>query len=236
VKILAFYTASDPASVALRTPEAEASREVAGRRAVEALVAEAARLLLEAGLGARRLDSIALVRGPGSFTGLRVGAAAALGLARGSGVPLVAIGTLEPWAAAAFADPSLPRRCQVALDARRGEVYMGTFEALSARADGEALVPMRAVDRPRALPLAQAAAGLEAGVALVGDAREALLDLAAAGDRPGFSRAQASLSLWIARLVAAGAAGAIQPDELVLDYLRQPQAVARASGPAIGGA
>jgi tRNA threonylcarbamoyladenosine biosynthesis protein TsaB len=229
VKILALYTAGDPASVALRTPGREGAREIPDRSAVEALVASAAELLRESGLRMKELDGVALARGPGSFTGLRVGAAAALGLARGGRVPLFAVGTLETWAVAAFADPRLPSRCHVALDARRGEVYLGTFEAAtSPSGSGGPALPIT-VAGPRALPVADAALRLEPGVPVVGDGRDLLLGSADAADRAGFARPSEPLSLWLVRLVVGGSVPVMPLDDLALDYLRQPQAVARAA-------
>ena len=236
MKILAIYTASDPASVALWTPEGEAAREVPDRSAVEALVASAAELLRGSGLRMNKLDGVALARGPGSFTGLRVGAGAALGLARGAGIPLFAVGTLEIWAAAAFAEPGLSRRCHVALDARRGEVYLGTFEAPGSAASApgreSAALPI-VVEGPLALTVAAAAARIQPGVPIVGDGRERLLASAGDADRAGFARPPAPLSFWVARLVAGGSVPATPLDALALDYLRQPQAAAPVAG---GGA
>ncbi len=231
MKILALYTAGDPVSVALRTPAGEAALEVESRRAVEVLVPRAADLLREAGLTVTELDGVAAARGPGSFTGLRVGAAVALGLARGAGVPLFAVGTLEAWAAAAFAAPGTPRRCHVALDARRGEVYFGTFVARDSNGEQGPLSTPVPTDGPRAVPVAAVAARLEPGVPVVGDAREMLIGIDPDAGRAGFTRPPEALALWIARLVAARPwAAAVPLDELVLDYLRQPQAVARAAG------
>lgn len=80
-------------------------------------------LLRSEGLSAADLAAVGVIRGPGSFTGLRVGLAAALGLGRGLGIPVYGLSTLE---AAACACPAEGKGV-VLLDARRGEVYAQTF-------------------------------------------------------------------------------------------------------------
>jgi tRNA threonylcarbamoyl adenosine modification protein YeaZ len=238
VRILAFFAASEPVSVALVGPAGEAAREVSGG-AVEGLVPAATELLRAAGLRPGDLDAVAVARGPGSFTGLRVGAAAALGLARARRIPLFAVGTLDAWAAAAQAALAGDEmRCHVALDARRGEVYLGTFRAPGGAGATEARLPPLGLDDPRALPVSEALARLEPGVPVVGDARDLLIAAGLDAGRPGFARPPAPLALWLARVAAADPAAArVDPLEgFALDYLRQPQAVARAGPrPELGG-
>jgi tRNA threonylcarbamoyl adenosine modification protein YeaZ len=81
-------------------------------------------LLTEAGLGFHDLACLAVNIGPGSFTGARVGVAAAKGLAFGLEKPLFGITTLQGVACQA---PDLLRL--VAMDARRDEVYVQGFDA-----------------------------------------------------------------------------------------------------------
>jgi len=52
-------------------------------------------LLAEAGITAGELDAVAVSKGPGSYTGLRIGVSVAKGIAYGSGIPLIAVSTLE---------------------------------------------------------------------------------------------------------------------------------------------
>lgn len=80
-------------------------------------------LLGAAGLSPAGLCAVGVTRGPGSFTGLRVGLAAALGLGKGLGVPVYGLSTLEAVAAACPAEG----RGAALLDARRGEVYVQCF-------------------------------------------------------------------------------------------------------------
>lgn len=80
-------------------------------------------LLAEAGSGLRSLDGIAFGAGPGSFTGLRLAAGCAQGLACGLDVPVIGVGTLE---ALALASGEL--RAYTCLDARMNEVYVAAYE------------------------------------------------------------------------------------------------------------
>ncbi len=70
------------------------------------------------------LDAIAITKGPGSFTGLRIGSATAKGLALALKLPIVEISTLEAMAYAFFGSNMLI--CPM-LDARRSQVYTGLY-------------------------------------------------------------------------------------------------------------
>ncbi|MGH7386409.1 MAG: tRNA (adenosine(37)-N6)-threonylcarbamoyltransferase complex dimerization subunit type 1 TsaB, partial [Candidatus Rokuibacteriota bacterium] len=86
----------------------------------ERLMAVVDRLLQDCGGDARSLDALAVSVGPGSFTGLRVGAATAKGLALALEIPVAPVPTLDALAATLpFADAPV---CPL-LDARKGEVY-----------------------------------------------------------------------------------------------------------------
>ena len=97
-------------------------------------------LLLEAAIELSDLDGIAFDRGPGSFTGLRIGAGVAQGLSFSSGVPLRGISSLA----------ALARRCEgnvvVALDARMNQVYTASFKVTNGNVvslGAEQLIPPR---------------------------------------------------------------------------------------------
>jgi tRNA threonylcarbamoyladenosine biosynthesis protein TsaB len=83
-------------------------------------------VLRGAGFDYDAVDVIAVNHGPGSFTGVRAGVAAARGLALAATRPVVAVNTLEVLAAALGPQPS--GTVVAALDARRGQVYMQTFD------------------------------------------------------------------------------------------------------------
>jgi tRNA threonylcarbamoyladenosine biosynthesis protein TsaB len=94
--------------------------------------AEALLPMVESAMGAARvaasaLDLITVTTGPGSFTGIRVGLAAAKGIALGLGAPLFGVTSFEAGAAACEADP-VGRFLLVALDSRRADLYIQLFD------------------------------------------------------------------------------------------------------------
>ena len=127
--LLALDTAGPDCAVALARAQsgqceivAERS-ETLGRGHAERLIPMIEELLTEASSSFADVRRIAVTTGPGSFTGIRVGVAAARGLALALAIPAVGVGSLE---ALAF-DAAKERRAGTAvaaLDARRGEVYV----------------------------------------------------------------------------------------------------------------
>ncbi|MDR1164541.1 MAG: tRNA (adenosine(37)-N6)-threonylcarbamoyltransferase complex dimerization subunit type 1 TsaB [Deltaproteobacteria bacterium] len=107
--------------LALRAGEAESSHS-------SALPPLARDVLAQEGLAPRDLGLIAAGRGPGSFTGLRIGLAFAKGLALGSAVPLVGVSSLIAIARAApAAGAEAPRLVAPVIDARRGEFFTALY-------------------------------------------------------------------------------------------------------------
>ena len=87
-------------------------------------------MLKELGLTVKDCDAVCVSKGPGSYTGLRVGSSTAKGLCFGADLPLIAIGTLDTLVAQAFADGLVPEGCKYIIpmiDARRMEVYSAVF-------------------------------------------------------------------------------------------------------------
>ena len=84
-------------------------------------------VLAEAGLPASALDAVAYGRGPGSFTGLRIAAGVAQGLAYGLDRPLLGVSTLEALALGAHRRYHY-RYLITALDARMGEIYVAAWQ------------------------------------------------------------------------------------------------------------
>ena len=91
------------------------------------LIPKFAAMLERCGLKKNDVDAIAVVAGPGSFTGLRVGLAAAKGLSEILGKPLTALSALELVAVSASADGAF----LAALDAGRNELFLGHCEVSS---------------------------------------------------------------------------------------------------------
>ncbi|MFV0570984.1 MAG: tRNA (adenosine(37)-N6)-threonylcarbamoyltransferase complex dimerization subunit type 1 TsaB [Xanthomarina gelatinilytica] len=84
------------------------------------------RLLAENNLQLNQLDAIAVSKGPGSYTGLRIGVSAAKGLCFALNKPLISVSTLEALAHQVIVEKGL---IIPMLDARRMEVYSGVFDA-----------------------------------------------------------------------------------------------------------
>lgn len=149
MRILAVETATIACSVALIENGAviAARHELVGRGHAERLVPMIAELP-EGG----RADAVAVDCGPGSFTGVRVGLAAARGLGIGWGVPVTGFSSLALIAAAAFAARPEAGRLAVAIPGGHGELFVQSFRrgpepegAIASLPPGEAA---RAVDAP----------------------------------------------------------------------------------------
>lgn len=170
MKILAFDTALDACSAALWSDGTVLAREsvAAARGHAEILFPMLERVLDSAGLGYGDIDRFAVTIGPGSFTGVRVGVAAARGLALGLGKPAFGITTLEAIAATAvYGNGAMVRKGQekvaAAIDARRGEIYFQVFAAGGSLQDLTALTAPAAVTPDEAARLLGAEPALLAG-------------------------------------------------------------------------
>ncbi len=95
------------------------------------LVPAMAEMIRNQGFSKNQIDVFVVVSGPGSFTGLRVGIATVKGLCEVLQKPLVAVSMLE---AMAVLRGDGPEKIAVALDAGRGEAYVGEFEIADGRA------------------------------------------------------------------------------------------------------
>lgn len=133
MNLLAFELSTEACSVALRVgDEMRARHEIALRRHAELALPWAEALLAEAGLAKSQLDAIAVGRGPGAFTGVRLGISIAQGIALALDRPIVPVSTLAALAmrAVALAPASQDARIPVlaAIDARMNELYAACFE------------------------------------------------------------------------------------------------------------
>ena len=121
--LLALETSTEACSVALWIDGTVRERfDVVPRRHAELALPWAEQLLSDAGIPRSRLDAVAVGRGPGAFTGVRLGVALAQGIALALDVPVLPVSTLAALAAQARGD-----RILAAIDARMGEVYLGAF-------------------------------------------------------------------------------------------------------------
>jgi tRNA threonylcarbamoyladenosine biosynthesis protein TsaB len=105
-------------------PPVVVSATLPGRSASERLIATIKELTARRGFALESLSAVAVVHGPGSFTGVRVGLSAAKGLCEALHLPLIAISRLA--VLAHLASPS-GGRVFALLDAGRGEFYLGEY-------------------------------------------------------------------------------------------------------------
>src|SRR5690242_14201234 len=125
MNLLAIETSTEYCSVALLHGDTLTERsELAPRRHAELVLPMAESLLAEAGLKRTQLDGIAVGRGPGAFTGVRLAISVAQGLAFALDLPVVTISSL---AALAMQAPRNGAATLAVIDARMGEMYAGAF-------------------------------------------------------------------------------------------------------------
>ncbi len=148
LKILAVDTATEACSAALLVGDTLFSRwEEAPRDHTRKILPMVQAVLDDAGITLSDLDAIAFGRGPGSFTGVRIGISVAQGLAFGVGVPLIGISTLAAMAQGAYRIDGA-EQVLTAIDARMNEVYFGRYELIDGRMQ---LVGDEVVSDPAAL-------------------------------------------------------------------------------------
>lgn len=132
MNVLAVNTATDAMGVALSGAngchEWTTPPQAAGRGHSEALVPMVERLLQQAGMCVADIEGVAVVAGPGGFTGVRAGVVFARTFAHVRGLPIAGVDALE-----ALAHSVVVRGHVVAmLDARRGMVFSGVWESTDA--------------------------------------------------------------------------------------------------------
>jgi tRNA threonylcarbamoyl adenosine modification protein YeaZ len=178
----------------------------------EALMPLLARVIQTAGLAFRDLDRIVVTTGPGSFTGMRVGIAAARGFGIATKVPVVGVTTFSAYAAPYLgADDTSP--VVVVIDARHAQVYLQVFAP-----GGRTLIA------PRVAPLSEAVrAASEVSSHIVGSAAQIVAaSLAPTAPPPVTIDARDAPDIaWIAQI---GAVAADQHAPPQPQYLRAPDA------------
>jgi tRNA threonylcarbamoyladenosine biosynthesis protein TsaB len=145
VNIVAIETATPACAMALRTSDGEERSLIVTdeRHHTEALTPGLRDLLGDANLAAKEVDRVVVDRGPGLFTGLRVGLATAVGLALGANAELVGVTSLEVLAYGALS-AGVRGVLLCAVDARRGELFVQSF----ALDDGVVALEGPSVSRP----------------------------------------------------------------------------------------
>lgn len=138
MNVLAFDTCFGACSVAVLWRDTATSADTVASRYQEMTAGHAERLmpmidevLRESGRNLRALDAIAVTAGPGTFTGIRVGVAAARGLALATGLPFRATTSLHVMAKQALAEIDAAddgRSLAVCMDARLGQVFIQIFD------------------------------------------------------------------------------------------------------------
>jgi tRNA threonylcarbamoyladenosine biosynthesis protein TsaB len=153
MKILAIDTATEACSASLCIGDQQLDRYVElARGHAEQILPLVRELLAEGGITLSSLDAIAFGRGPGGFTGVRLAASVAQGLAFGAGVGVVPVSDLAAVAERAWLEACDIERVLVVNDARMREVYWCAFRREVVpiplgpeRVGGEATVEMSAV-------------------------------------------------------------------------------------------
>jgi len=178
----------------------------------EALMPLLQRVMNQARMAFTDIDRIAVTTGPGSFTGLRVGIAAARGLALAADKPAVGLSTLSAYAAPHMAaDEKLP--VVAVIDARHAHVYLQVFTPGA-----------RVFTAPRLAPLREAVLAAAATPScIVGSAAQSVAAALSADDAiPTAVDARGAPDIaWVARM------GAVVPEDQAPpkpQYLRAPDA------------
>ncbi|MBR9988235.1 MAG: tRNA (adenosine(37)-N6)-threonylcarbamoyltransferase complex dimerization subunit type 1 TsaB [Gemmatimonadetes bacterium] len=209
--LLAIETSTDYGSIALGRGSDLIGEVVIGARSrhAESLLPALEFMLQSARLARSDIRGIVVGAGPGSFTGVRVAAATARGLAAGLGVPLYAFSSLACLAVEAMASGPV---CAV-FDARRGEVYAACYDRVENRDELHTLL------EPRAVHVDELRKGTaEMHATFIGDGARRYADaLGIAPPPPAFPRAGGLLRL----AAAAPASGLVeQAAGWEPDYLR----------------
>ncbi|EOF4705544.1 MAG: tRNA (adenosine(37)-N6)-threonylcarbamoyltransferase complex dimerization subunit type 1 TsaB [Klebsiella huaxiensis] len=128
MQILAIDTATEACSAALwNDGTLSAHFEICPREHTQRILPLVQDVLNESGIMLTELDALAFGRGPGSFTGVRIGIGIAQGLALGAELPMIGVSTLATMAQGAWRKTGATR-VLAAIDARMGEVYWAEYQ------------------------------------------------------------------------------------------------------------
>lgn len=205
MRILAMDTSAGACSAAVWNDGNITQRLVELERGhAERLIPLVLATMADAGFGFDRIDLLAVTVGPGAFTGLRVGLAAARGMALAAGLPCMGVTTLEAIASAVDHREAAGRLLLVTLDTKRGDVYAQAFDA------GEPASALTAVDPhglARQIGLRPVLLAGDAAARVMPVLAEAGVDASAAAV-PGYPTAASVAALAAQRWQREGGAGA----------------------------
>ena len=135
ITLLALDTSTEACSVALwHKGEKTHLDELAQRTHTKRILPMIDELLANSGINLKQVDALAFGRGPGSFTGVRVGAGIAQGLALGADLPVIAVSNLTAMVQAAF-ELHQAENVAAAIDARMNEVYFSQVKREKVRSE-----------------------------------------------------------------------------------------------------
>lgn len=223
MKLLAIDTATEACSAALYLDGAVTERyTLAPREHALLILPMMDELLRAASLSPADLDAVAFGQGPGAFTGLRIAAGVAQGIAFGADIPVVPVSSLAALAQGLCRERGI--ECVLAaIDARIGDVYWGAYQlnerGLVALQGEERVVP------PDAVPLPDGASwhGAGTGWDVYGETLQARLHAHLAGvDEARYPRAH-DVALLAAAAYARGEM--VNAEQAVPVYLRNDVAV-----------
>jgi tRNA threonylcarbamoyl adenosine modification protein YeaZ len=228
MRLLAIDTGSEACSVGVADGVRTWARsEIVGRGHAEILMGLIESALVEAAIEVATLERIAVTVGPGSFTGLRVGIAAARGLALALGQTAVGIGTLAVHAEAARAIVG-QRPVLAVLAAGRGELYGAIYDAGGVEvvapqaATPETFAALLESHSPRTREATLHAAGIDQQLILAGSGADLVLAALGRGTHPEVAHRNAVSDISaLVRLARNAPSATASPRPL---YLRPPDA------------
>lgn len=223
MRILAFETSAKAASVALLEDGALLGEyfQNSGQTHSRTLMKMAQDLLKNCELTAGDIDAVACAAGPGSFTGVRIGLAAAKGFAWGRELPLVGVSTLEAMVRTVALTDGI--YC-AAMDARRSQVYTAVF-----RRESSCLHRLMEDSAISVEDLGEALQKLDSPIYLVGDGAALCSRLLSEGNPrllllPEHLRMQRASGTALLAWEVLQSGTAVPADQVIPNYLRLSQA------------
>ncbi len=128
LRILLIDTSTSRCTLGLSGDRLLKRESLAERQSAQKILPLIQQLCEEAEIGLAQLDAVAVMAGPGSFTGLRIGVGVAQAIAYAHSLPAIAVSTLAVLAESAAQENSAASAFWVAMPAREGEYYFGAYE------------------------------------------------------------------------------------------------------------